>query len=368
MNAYQWCIRPILFAFDAETTHQSILRLCHMLGRSHAARRAVEVAYAFDDMRLHTTVAGIKFPNPIGLPAGFDKNGLGAELLSCLGFGFVEVGSVSAFPSTGNEIHPRLFRLPADEALMVDYGVPNMGAEIVAARMRQARATCKPPLGVNLVETNRGHNSPVDEVVKELAEAAPRFVSVTDYFVLNLSCPNTAGGSSHFADPGNLALLLAAFQQIGQLPPVFLKIAPPSDPALIDRVLAAVDPFTFVKGFVLNVLAPKPYTGLSTRQAVVDSMHGTLTGPRLRNLVNDAIRCWYRRIDRSRHVLIGVGGIRSAEDAYQTMRLGASLVQILTALVYTGPRLVKEIKLGLLQLLERDGFCNVTECVGADIR
>jgi dihydroorotate dehydrogenase (fumarate)/dihydroorotate dehydrogenase len=370
MNGYQWCIRPILFAFDPERIHEGTLTLCHALGRSKLVRAAVETAYAFDDARLQTRVAGIDFRGPVGLAAGFDKNGIGAEFLPNLGFGFVEIGSVSAQPSAGNKIHPRLFRLPADAGLMVNYGVPSAGAETVAVRIRQARAqtTCKVPLGINLVETNTGRVSSVQEIVTELAEAARRFVPLADYLVLNLSCPNTGGGFSHFDSPDNIALLLVSFREIENVPPVFLKIAPPTDPASTDRVLSAVEPFTFLKGFVLNVHAPRPYAGLSTPQALVDTMRGTLTGPQLRKPVNDAIRRWYRQINRSRHVLIGVGGINCAEDAYKTMRLGASLVQVLTGLVYAGPALVKTINRGLVKLMERDGLRKIAECVGTDNR
>jgi dihydroorotate dehydrogenase (fumarate)/dihydroorotate dehydrogenase len=368
MNAYQRYIRPVLFRFDPERVHGATLTLCHALGRSKPVRRTIEAAYAFDDLRLHTNVAGIEFPNPLGLAAGFDKNGLGAGFLSRLGFGFIEIGSVSASPSPGNEIRPRLFRLPADRALMVNYGVPSAGAQAVAARIRLARPTCNVPLGINLVETNKGRHSGVEDVIKELAQAARPFLPAADYLVLNLSCPNARGGFSHFAAPENLALLLAAFGDIGHLPPLFLKIAPPSDPALTDRVLKAVDPFPFMKGFILNVHAPRPYAGLNTPQTALDAMRGTLTGPRLRKPVNEAIRCWYRQIDRSRHVLIGVGGISCAEDAYETMRLGASLVQVLTALIYAGPALLRDIKRGLVRLLKRDGFRNIAECIGVDNR
>ena len=208
----------------------------------------------------------------------------------------------------------------------------------------------------------------MDEVVAELAKAARPFVSIADYLVLNLNCPNTAGGFSHFDTPKNLALLLEGFCDIARLPPLFLKITPPTDHAATDRILTAVEPFGFLKGFILNTHAPRPYGWLSTPQAEVDAMRGTLTGARLRAPVNEAIRDWYRRIDRSRHALIAVGGIGSAEHAYEAIRLGASLVQVLTALIYRGPGLVQDIKRGLAGLLERDGIGTIAEAVGADNR
>jgi dihydroorotate dehydrogenase len=366
MSLYRQGVRPLLFGFDAERTHEATQRVCHALGRSHLARRAVAGLYEFDDPRLRTTIAGLPFPNPVGLAAGFDKNALASALLPCLGFGAIEIGSVSADPSPGNPVRPRLFRVPADEGLMVNYGVPNDGAEVVAARL--ARTKSPVPMGISLVETNRGQTSDVDEVITELAAAARPFVAFADYLVLNLNCPNTAGGLSHFDTPVNLARLLQRFAEIGSLPPLFLKITPPRDPALTDEILGAVAPFGFLKGFILNTHAPRPYDWLRTPAAERDAMPGTLTGARLRAPVNDAIRDWYRRIDRSRHVLVAVGGIGSAEHAYSAIRLGASLVQVLTALIYRGPGLVKEIKRGLVRLMERDGIGTIAEAVGADNR
>jgi dihydroorotate dehydrogenase len=362
MNLYGSCLRPALFRFDPERVHHGTLSLCHRLGGSRLARRAVGAIYRHDDPRLATTVAGIDFPNPVGLAAGFDKDGLAAAFLPALGFGSIEIGSVSAVPSPGNTFRPRLFRLPADEGLLVAYGVPSDGAAVVAARLTAEKLTV--PLGVSLVETNTGHLAPVDHVIEELAQAAAHFVAVADYLVLNLNCPNSAGGFSHFDAPENLRALIERISAIGQMPPVFLKLTPPAEPGATERILAAVEPFACVKGFILNTHAPRPYGYLNTPQDTLATMRGTLTGARLREPVREALRQWYRGIDRSRHVLIAVGGIGSAEDAYEAIRLGASLVHVYTALIYVGPTLVRDIKHGLARLLERDGFKSVADAVG----
>jgi len=362
MNLYRSCLRPALFRLDPERVHHGTLTLCRRLAGSTLARRTVSAIYAHDDSRLTTTVAGIDFPSPVGLAGGFDKDGIAAGFLPALGFGSLEIGSVSALPSVGNTFRPRLFRLPADEGLLVAYGVPSDGAAVVAARL--SGAELRVPLGVSLVETNTGHLAPVDHVIEELAEAAGHFVAVADYLALNLNCPNSAGGFSHFDTPDNLKALLDRFSAIGPTPPIFLKLTPPPDAGAMERILAAAEPFAFVKGFILNTHAPRPYAYLSTPQENLATMRGTLTGARLREPVREALRRWYRSIDRSRHVLIAVGGIGSAEDAYQAIRLGASLVQVYTAMIYAGPGLVRDIKGGLARLLERDGFKSVAEAVG----
>jgi dihydroorotate dehydrogenase len=364
MDLYRRCLRPVLFGFDAERAHHATLNVCRAIGRSALVLRGLDACFRFKDVRLKTKVGGIEFANPVGLPAGFDKNGVAVPFLTGLGFGFVEIGSVSALSSQGNPVRPRLFRLPADECLMVYYGVPNIGAEMVAEGLpAQPHPT---PLGVSLVETNTGAASRVDAVIAELTQAARRFVGIADYLALNLNCPNSSEGFSHFDQPSNLKQLLESCRHIAGLPPVYLKLAPAHEPARIDAVLEAVDPFAFVKGFILNTLAKKPYAGLRTPEAQLARMPGTLTGAALRQPASEAIRMWYRRIDRSRHALIGVGGIASGRDAYEMIRAGASLVQILTALVYHGPGLVKQIKQQLAHLLDQDGIASVADAVGAD--
>jgi dihydroorotate dehydrogenase len=284
-----------------------------------------------------------------------------------LGFGFVEIGSVSERPSGGNRDRPRIWRLPADEGLRVYYGCPNDGAAIVAGRLQRSRA--KVPVGINLVETNTGQLVTAEQAAEELARAVTRFAGMADYIVLNLSCPNMPHGRGGlFDEPEKLGYLLQSIGRNTRLPPVFLKLTPlgdPEDPRIIDPILQVVDAYAFVKGFILNIPNPDPYATLRTSAAVLDRTRGGITGPSLRGPTNAAIRVWYRRIDRKRHVLIGTGGISSAEDAYETIRLGASLVQLYTAMVYDGPGLVRQINSGLCRLLVRDGFRNIGEAVGS---
>lgn len=364
MDAYRELFRPILFGIDAERAHRATLEACRAAGRVPLLRGVLSRHFAFDDRRLRTQVAGIDFPNPIALAAGFDKNGIAIETLASAGFGAIEVGSVSVRSSAGNPVRPRLFRLPLDEALLVYYGVPNDGAQAVAERIARSRPGI--PVGVSLVETNTGRAAPLERVIEELTEAARSFTALADYVVLNLSCPNTSSGINPLQDPSNLPRMLECMRGIERLPPLFLKFIAPSQPRTIDAMLSAVDPYEFVKGFILNVVPPRPCEGMRTPGADYEHLPGSITGMPLKPLACELLRIWYPRIDRKRHVLVGVGGVASAEDAYRMMRLGASLVQLLTALAYSGPALVKRIKQGLCRLLERDGLRDVSEAVGAD--
>lgn len=364
MDTYRWLFRPILSGIDAERAHGATLAACRAAARVPLLNGALSRHYAFNDRRLQTRVAGIDFPNPVGLAAGFDKNGVALQTLASAGLGAIEVGSVSAHASAGNPARPRLFRLPQDEALLVYYGVPNDGAQAVAARLARSRPGV--PVGVSVVETNTGRAAPLERVVDELTEAARPFAALADYLVLNLNCPNSSSGVNPLDDPANLRLVLDRLRGIERLPPVFLKFIAPREPLAIDSMLSAVDSYEFVKGFILNVVPQRPCAGMRTPSVDYEHLPGSITGAPLRPLACELLRIWYPRIDRRRHALVGVGGIASADDAYRMIRLGASLVQVLTALVYQGPALVKHIKQGLCSLIERDGLRDISQAVGAD--
>ncbi|MDD9948307.1 MAG: quinone-dependent dihydroorotate dehydrogenase [candidate division Zixibacteria bacterium] len=357
-------IRPLLFRLDPEWIHRATLTAVGKAGRVPPVRGMLQGLFTVDDPRLRVEAGGLAFPNPVGLAAGFDKNGVAMEGLASAGFGFVEVGSVSAHPSEGNPGRPRLFRVPEDQAIIVNYGVPNDGAEAVARRFASARPPV--PLGINLVETNTGRPSGAEEVVVELVAAMRPFLGLADYATLNLNCPNTTSGQSPFDEPGTLGKLLAGYAAYDAMPPTFLKVVPTTDPATIVGTLAAMDPFPFVKGVVFGLPTGKPYEGLKTPPQDLDRMPGTLCGRPTRALIDASVQAWYSRMDRGRHVIVGTGGIFTAEDVYRKIRLGATLVQVYTALVYHGPALVKRINRGLLSLMVRDGLDRITDAVGVD--
>lgn len=378
-------IRPLLFRMDLEWIHRATLTVVGKAGHIPPVRGMLQGLLTVDDPRLRVEAGGLAFPNPVGLAAGFDKNGVAMEGLASAGFGFVEVGSVSAHPSEGNPGRPRLFRVPKDEAIVVNYGVPNDGAEAVARRFasaqpsrppRQPRPSRQPrqprpsrppvPLGINLVETNTGRPAGAEEVVEELVVAMRPFLGLADYATLNLNCPNTTSGRSPFDDPGTLGTLLSGYAAYDTMPPTFLKVVPTTDPATIEGTLAAMDPFPFVKGIVFGLPTGKPYEGLKTPPQALDRMPGTLCGRPTRELIDASIQAWYSRMDRDRHVIVGTGGIFTAQDAYRKIRLGATLVQVYTALVYHGPALLKRINRGLCRLMARDGLDRITDAVGVD--
>lgn len=363
-------IRATLFKLDPEWAHR-LTAAAARAAQMTRADRLVEGKFEFDDVRLQQTIWGIPFPNPVGLAAGFDKNAALVPFWATLGFGFAEVGSVSALPSRGNPRH-RAFRLPEDEALINRMGLNNRGASRIARRMRRFERRRSIPIGVNLAKT---HDPAImgDEAVEDFRRSFELLAPHADYVALNISCPNTREGKT-FEDPDALEKLLKAVmgQRRESAPdvPVLLKLSPP----LSERVVfdSAVDEAVSlgmeygVAGFIATNTA-SDRDGLSTESERLAAVgEGGLSGRPIEARATHLVRYLYRRIGATVPI-IGVGGVFSAEDAYRKIRSGASLVQLYTGLIYRGPGVVREIKLGLIRLLERDGFSSIADAVGVDV-
>ncbi|HEY6694655.1 MAG TPA: quinone-dependent dihydroorotate dehydrogenase [Solirubrobacteraceae bacterium] len=360
MGVYPVLVRPLLFRADPERAHDLAVRAAERASGSRLVCRAVASRRAATDPRLAVAVAGLRFATPLGLAAGFDKSARAVPLLSALGFGHVEVGSISAAPSDGNP-RPRLFRLVDERAIVVHYGVPNDGAARVAERLAAPRPAV--PLGINVVSTNRGAASavePDDAVIGDYVESVSRLQELGEYVCLNLSCPNTRDGVGFFADRRRLRTLLDRLGEAGVRRPLFIKVAPFADEADLDSFLEAVDPAPFVSGFSVNLPPGKP-------PGIVNDMPGAVSGPPCAPAALRTVAALYRRMDRSRFVVVGSGGVFSGADAYAMIRQGASLVQLYTALVYEGPGVVRRVTTELGQLVVRDGLSSIGDAVGADV-
>ena len=363
MSFYSSIVRPWLFRCDPEWVHDATIRASELAGALSPLRGLITRLTQVEDERLATEVAGIRFPNPVGLAAGYDKSGRAIGFMASLGFGFVEIGSVSADPSGGNP-KPRLWRLPEDRAICVHYGLLNDGAEVVAQRL--AGKQWPVPLGINIVKTNRGLHAPPDDeeaILSDYERSATRLKDLGHYLCLNLSCPNTEMGRDFFSEPGKITALLNRLAALNMTRPVFLKVSPAGGIAAIERLLESAEPFPWVSGFIFNLPPGKPDT-LRTPREVWDKLPGAVAGAPARETSNQCVSELYGRMDRKRYRIIAAGGISSAEDAYEKIRLGASLVELMTALIYEGPALVSRINRGLVKLLERDGFKTITEAVG----
>lgn len=366
---YQF-IRPLLFGLDAERAHRAstgTARIAQAVSLS-----PVESLFRFAHPSLHQTLWGHSVRNPVGLAAGFDKNGRLVHFWGALGFGLAEVGSVSANPSEGNP-RPRAFRLPDDRALINRMGLNNEGAERVAARLRSARngEPELPLLGINLAKT---HDPDImgAAAVSDFRASFRRLAPLADYIALNISCPNTREGKTFEAPDALDALLAEIFAERAGLDldvPVLLKLSPPlSEQVAFDSQLeeiVALAQTHGVHGFIATNTA-SDRAGLTTSPEKLEAIGpGGLSGPPLAARATRLVRLLYRKTSGELPI-IGVGGVDGPEAAYRKIRAGASLVQCYTGLIYEGPGLVKRIKKGLVRLLERDGFGSVGEAVGVD--
>jgi dihydroorotate dehydrogenase len=343
-------IRPLLFAADAESAH----------GFSLAALRTLPLPkLPIPNSALSQTIAGLAFPNPVGLAPGYDKNAEVAAPILRLGFGFTEVGTLTPLPQAGND-QPRLFRLVEDEAVINRMGFNNEGQLAASIRLERLRRNAQPgPIGINI-----GANKDSTDRIADYVAGVRDMARYADYLTVNISSPNTPGLRA-LQDKGALdELLVAVMAARPDNTPIFLKVAPDLEPADIDDITQ----ISITRGIdaliVSNTTISRP-----TLQSALRSRHageaGGLSGAPLRDLAQRRLRD-FRVASGGAITLIGVGGIASAEDAYARIRAGASLVQIYSALVYEGPGLANKIKKGLAALMERDGFANISEAVGVD--
>jgi dihydroorotate dehydrogenase len=363
---YKNLIRPIFFRVDPERVHNFALGISSAAGRSGIISRVTETMCSYQHPSLNQTIAGIEFKNPLGLAAGFDKNGHAVEMLENFGFGHLEIGSVSAYPSDGNP-RPRLFRVPEDKAIIVSYGVPNEGADAVAVLLSGKKLNV--PLGINLVKTNDASRPATDEeVFSDYLHSLKILQPHASYINLNMSCPNSAADRDFFDDPAKIHQLLEHFSACSPQIPVFMKLKPVSDEGVLREIVKIADEFSFISGFGINLPAGKPpELNFNTARDTLSKYPGAVGGRPVEELINNNLRMLYNIIGPdSRYSLVAAGGIFTAEDAYKKIRLGASLVQLYTAMVYEGPGIVKKILKDLVKLLEKDGFSNISEAVGVE--
>lgn len=360
MSIYTALARPILFRFDSETIHDSLLRAGRFVGKHAPLRRLAASLLAYQHPALETTVAGIPFPNPVGLAAGFDKNGVLPDVLGSIGFGFAEIGSVTAEPCSGNP-RPRLWRLPKDRALVVYYGLANRGAESVAARLASSHPSI--PIGVSIARTNRP-DVRGERAIEDYARSFRVLAPLAAYVTLNVSCPN-ASDERRFSEPAFLDPLLRRIGRERVRAPLFLKLKPDMTHAAFGALAAVADRYPWVTGFVISNLTTKR-DGLRTDAAALARIgeQGGVSGKPAERLSNELLAHAYRTVG-GRYVLIGCGGIMSGADAYHKIRLGASLVQLVTGLIYEGPTLIRRINREIVRELAADGFPSVAAAVGS---
>ena len=344
MTFYQNVLKPILFRIAPERAHHITVALLKLGLAIPGVGSALRKAYQLEDARLECHFLGLKFKNPVGLAAGFDKDGTHYQAMATLGFGFVELGTVTPKPQDGNP-QPRLFRLPEDEALINRMGFNNAGVDALVEQLKKPR-----PQGL-VIGGNIGKNksTPNEKALLDYLYCFDRLFPFVDYFVVNVSSPNTPDLRA-LQEKEPLTELLTALQQKNhehRIPtPILLKIAPDLNEQQLDDILEIVQTTGIAGVIATNTTIGRE--GLISAMADVEEIGaGGLSGHPLRERATEVIRYLHQKSEGNLFI-IGVGGIASAHDAIEKLEAGASLVQVYSGLVYAGPGLVKEICTGIL--------------------
>ena len=342
MSLYR-IIRPLAFAFDAETAHRLTIKALRLM----PPHRPPDFPES-----LKTRVAGLDLPTPVGLAAGFDKDAEVPEQMLSLGFGFIEVGTLTPRPQSGNP-KPRLFRLKSDRAVINRMGFNNGGQPAAYGRL-QLDQRFPGIIGVNI-----GANKDSEDRIADYVSGVRAMASVADYLTINISSPNTPG-LRQLQDEGALKALLEAVNEARPKngPPVFLKVAPDLGEGEPDQIVRVAMQRNVDAIIVANTTVSRPQ--LRSRYA---AEQGGLSGAPLKDLAANALRD-FRSASGGQIPLIGVGGIATADDAWERIRAGASLVQLYSAMVYEGPHIARRIANGLAERLKREGIANISELVG----
>ena len=362
-------IRPLIFLMEPEQAHSSLKRVGVFLGNNFFLRKFTGLLFNYDHPSLNTTVNGINYRNPIGLSAGFDKDGELTKIYPHLGFGLAELGSFTGEICPGNP-GKRLFRMKKSKSIVVWYGLNNEGSEKISQRL-SGEEFGNLRVGINAALTNLTPEFILEDAIADYLKTMKLFKDIGDYYDVNISCPNTQEGEP-FVDKQNLnALLTAINKEIRPISekPIYVKLAADMT---IDEINIIVDACVEHKmdGVVCTNLAKPQYNTehIPEEYPTVDGRlpegKGAMSGLPLQRISTNVIRHVYRRT-RGKLTIIGVGGIFSAKDAYEKITSGASLCHMITAMIFDGPQSMSEINRGLVKLLKADGFNSISEAVGS---
>ncbi len=356
---YQKFLKRIFFEFDPELIHDHITFMGQLLGSNIITRKITSLMFNFQDKSLQQNILGINFKNPIGLAAGFDKNARLTSILPAVGFGFEEVGSITGESCMGNK-KPRLWRLKKSQSLMVYYGLMNDGCEKIAERLKGKKFQF--PVGISVAKTNSKDTVDEQKGIDDYFKAYKTFVEngIGDYYTINISCPNAFGGEP-FSDPEKLDRLLSKITTIKNQKPIFLKMPAEISELILDKIIEVARKYK-ISGFISTNLAKN-----RNNQNIKDKhvpVNGGMSGKVVQELSDRQIAYIYKKT-KGEFVIIGCGGIFSAEDAYRKIQLGANLIQLITGMIFEGPQLIGQINQGLAELLKKDGYKNITEAVGS---
>lgn len=363
---YQNILKPFLFLLDPEFIHNIMVARGELIGKTFI-KNIFNWKLNYSSKKLKQNIAGINFEGPVGLAAGFDYNGQLTQVLYSLGFGYQSIGTITSLPNEGNP-YPRLGRLIKSRSLMVNKGFRNNGAVLISNDIQKLKF--KIPVGISVGVTNDPKINTVKDAISDIKrtfQIVEKMKVKNSYYELNISCPNLNDNSVDFFKPENLNRLLQLINQLEWKKPVFVKMPISISDREFVSLLNVIVKYKFVKGVVIGNLWKDRKSKLLDRQEVKKFSVGSFSGKPCEPRSNELIKLTYKKF-RKKLFIIGCGGVFNGQDAYKKIKLGASLVQLITGMIYQGPQVVSQINIELEELLEKDGFKNIQEAIGYENR
>ncbi len=360
---YKSVLKPVFFNINPEIIHEYTTNTGEFLGGSVLAQKTAHAFFHVNSNLLEQKINGINFSNPIGLAAGFDYDAKLTQILHSFNFGFQTVGTITNSPYEGNP-GPMLGRLPKSHSLMVNKGFKNLGANVISDKLK--RKDFKIPLGISIGRTNSRKHLSMKESIEDILQAFMTFEKKNiknSYYELNISCPNLFGDVT-FYPQANLTELLKEVDSLNIHKPIFIKMPIERTDTETLNMLEVISKHN-VSGVIIGNLQKNRKDPQIIPSEAEKFTTGYFSGKPTWNRSNELIKLSYKKYGR-KLTIIGCGGVFSGEDAYIKIKLGASLVQLITGLVFEGPQLISQINLDLLKFLKRDKFKNISDAIGAD--
>ncbi len=361
---YKMFAKPLFFVLDAEFVHDCAMFFGELFGNIYPARKVSAWIFKYENKHLYQEIENITFKNPLGLAAGYDYKASFTRILPTVGFGFQTVGTITNMECEGNS-KPRLGRLPRSKSLLVNKGFRNPGIKRIIKKL--AGKAFEFPVGISIGVTNTEKIKTYETAVEDIVTAFKKLEksSVKNaYYELNISCPNLKVDFS-FYDPKQLKILLEALLKIKIHKPIFVKMPIDYSEAEVKKILDVLVKFSFIKGVIFGNLQKNRKDKSFIKDEVQIAGKGNFSGKPTEKESNRLIRFAFKHYSH-RLIIIGCGGVFTAEDAYKKIRLGATLVQMITGMIFEGPQVMTQINRGLVKLMKRDGFDHISQVIGVD--
>lgn len=356
--------KPVFFLLDPEWVHDNAMRMGELFGKISFVRSLTSFLFKYEHSLLKQNIEGITFKNPVGLAAGYDYEAAFPHILPTVGFGFETIGTITNNPSEGNP-KPRLGRLPKSRSLLVNKGFRNLGAKKTIEKLENKKFEF--PVGISIGTTNDKNIKTIDQAIQDIVATFKLFEQSNvknSYYELNISCPNLQTKVS-FYDTKGLKQLLESVSKLKLKKPLFIKMPIEKTDEEVIKMLDIIVTFKFVTGVIFGNLQKDRKNETFIKEEISKAGKGNFSGKPTFKRSNELIKLSYKKYGK-KLIIIGCGGIFSAEDAYLKIRLGASLLQMITGMIFVGPQVISQINRGLVELAHKDGFKHIADVVGAD--